>query len=138
MTLSETIASAEGRIHDVVESGRTRLHAVVDDAEKRVQASLPRLREQLDVWAERSFDDAERVGGYVTEGLNRIGARLPRVEMPFRSPWPEPEEVVGRWFDTTGRVLALQRKLALDWIAALRAARTQRGSARDDPVLRSA
>lgn len=134
MTLSETIATAEGRIHDVVENGRTRLRAVLGDAEQRVQASLPRLREQLELWQDRSFEDMERAGSYVTEGLSRIGARLPRIELPFASPFPEPEDLVGRWFDTTGRALSLQRKLTLEWIAALRTARTRKGSPRDDPV----
>ena len=134
MSLSETMATAEDRIHDVVESGRTRIRAVVGDAEKRVEASLPRVREQLDLWRERGFDDAERFGGYVTEGLTWLGARLPKVELPIASPLPRPEEVVDSWFETSARVLTLQHKLALDWIHALRAARSARSCATKSTV----
>jgi hypothetical protein len=134
MSLSETIASAEGRFHDVFESGRSRLRAVVDDAEKRVGERLPRLREQLDTWRDRSFEDAERIGGYVTDGLTWIGSRLPKVEMPFTTPFPSPEELVGSWFETNTRVLALQRKLSLAWIAALRPIGVARDDSEDEHV----
>jgi hypothetical protein len=137
MSLSETIATAEGRIQEVVENGRTRLRAVADDAERRVEASMPRMREQLDTWRDRGFEDAERVGGYVTEGLSRIGARLPKVELPFAGPLPTPEELVDRWFDTSSRALALQRKLALAWIAALKT-RRKKGERSQDESVRSA
>jgi hypothetical protein len=134
MTLSETLASAEGRIHDVVESGRTRLRAVVDDAEKRVQENLPRVREQLELWQDRSFEDAERIGGYVTQGLRRIGGRLPKIELPFSSRLPGPEELVIRWFDATNRAVALQRKLALDWIGAVRTAHAKKATEEEDRI----
>jgi len=120
MSLSETIATAEGRIQEAVVTGRTRLRAVVGTAEERVEATLPRLREQLDVLRERSFEDAQRIGGYVTEGLTWLGGRLPKIELPFAEQVPSPEELAGSWFDTTGRALELQRKLTLEWIAALR------------------
>ena len=134
MTLSETLASAEGRIHDVVEKGGTRLRAVVGDAEKRVDASLPRVRERLELWQDHRFEDAERIGGYVTQGLRRIGGRLPKIELPFAARWPEPEELVTRWFDTTSRAVALQRKLALDWIAALRTAHAKQTTEPEDRI----
>ncbi len=133
MTSSETLATAEGRFRDVIEKGRTRLRAVVDDAERRMQARLPDLHEQLELWQERSFEDAERLGSYVTDRLSDLAARLPRVELPFPGPWPEPEVLVERWFDTTQRMLTLQRKLTLDWIAALRSDQARK-TARDDPI----
>jgi hypothetical protein len=119
MTLSETISTAEGRISEAVETGRSRLRAVVDTAEESVEATLPRLREQLVVWRERSFEDAERVGGYVTDALTWVAGRLPTVRLPFASQLPSVEDVANTYFETAGRVLATHRKLTLDWIGAL-------------------
>ncbi len=119
MTLSETISSAEGRINEAVESSRTRLRAVVDTAEEGVEASIPRVRENIHILRERAFEDAQRVGGYVTEGLAWASGWLPKLSVPLPETAPSAEELAGIYFDNVGRALDLQRKLALEWIAAL-------------------
>ena len=121
MSLSETISSAEGRISEAVENGRLRLRAVVDSAEEGVEATLPRLRDALNVARERSFEDAERLGGYVTEALTWVGGHLPTVSFPLTQKLPTAEEVATSYFETAGRVLDTQRKLVFDWIGAIKA-----------------
>ena len=122
MTSSETETGTHGRLNEVVESSRTRLRAVIENAEERVDATIPRLRERMASLRERAFEDADRLGGYVTEGLAWAGARLPHVDLPLSDKVPSAEEVAGIWFDNVGRAVDLQRKLTLEWIAALREA----------------
>jgi len=119
MTLSETISTAEGRINEAVESGRTRLRAVVDTAEEGVEASIPRVRENIQILRERAFEDAQRVGGYITEGLSWAAGWLPKVQLPLPETAPSAEELAGIYFDNVGRALDLQRKITLEWIAAI-------------------
>ena len=120
MMSSESGSGSQSRLNDVVESGRARLRAVIENAEETVDTTLPRFREKLAALRERGFEDADRLGGYVTKGLAWAGSRLPRVPPALKDKLPSPEEVSGIWFDNLNRSVALQRKLTLEWIAALR------------------